>query len=90
MQRLLTFYAPSSRACATSTWSSGRQTLQAEHRTLRSRGIAQGQEHSALDRQQDTMVVTFGEVAEARAGPVKRQYWAPGAHWQIFFEGVIG
>ena len=40
----------------------------------------------------DTMVVTFGEVAEgARTGPVKRQYWVrQGSQWKIFFEGVIG
>ena len=41
----------------------------------------------------DTMVVTFGEVAEgARTGPVKRQYWLRqgGGAWKIFFEGVIG
>ena len=40
----------------------------------------------------DTMVVTFGEVAGgARTGPTKRQYWVrQGAHWKIFFEGVIG
>ena len=40
----------------------------------------------------DTMVVTFGEVASgARTGPTKRQYWVrQGAHWKIFFEGVIG
>jgi hypothetical protein len=40
----------------------------------------------------DTMVVTFGELAEgARTGTTRRQYWTrKGAHWQIFFEGVIG
>ena len=40
----------------------------------------------------DTMVVTFGEVAEGvRTGPVKRQYWAlQGSQWKIFFEVVIG
>jgi L,D-transpeptidase YnhG len=40
----------------------------------------------------DTMVVTFGEVAEgARTGQTKRQYWIrAGNSWKIFFEGVIG
>ena len=40
----------------------------------------------------DTMVVTFGEVADGtRTGPVKRQYWErQGNQWKIFFEGVIG
>ena len=40
----------------------------------------------------DTMVVTFGEVAEGtRTGPTKRQYWVrQGNSWKIFYEGVIG
>ncbi len=40
----------------------------------------------------DTMVVTFGEVADgARTGPTKRQYWIrEGSDWKIFFEGTIG
>jgi L,D-transpeptidase YnhG len=40
----------------------------------------------------DTMVVTFGEVADgARTGQTKRQYWIrAGNQWKIFFEGVIG
>ena len=39
----------------------------------------------------DTMVVTFGEVAEGiRTGWTKRQYWIKqGAQWKIFFEGVL-
>ena len=40
----------------------------------------------------DTMVVTFGEVAEgARTGTTRRQYWSRrGTQWQIFYEGVTG
>lgn len=40
----------------------------------------------------DTMVVTFGEVADGtRTGPTKRQYWVrQGNNWKIFYEGVIG
>lgn len=40
----------------------------------------------------DTMVVTFGEVADgSRTGPTKRQYWLrQDGQWKIFFEGVIG
>ncbi len=40
----------------------------------------------------DTMVVTFGEVAQGmRTGTVKRQYWMRhGRQWKIFYEGVIG
>lgn len=39
----------------------------------------------------DTMVVTFGEVAQgARSGQTKRQYWTRQAgQWKIFFEGNI-
>ena len=39
----------------------------------------------------DTMVVTFGEVAEGiRAGWTKRQYWMrQGTQWKIFYEGVL-
>ena len=39
----------------------------------------------------DTMVVTFGEVADGtRTGWTKRQYWMrQGNQWKIFFEGVI-
>ncbi|MFZ4479456.1 MAG: L,D-transpeptidase family protein [Rhodoferax sp.] len=40
----------------------------------------------------DTMVVTFGEVADgSRSGPTRRQYWERhGTQWKIFYEGVIG
>ena len=40
----------------------------------------------------DTMVVTFGELAQgAKTGLTKRQYWTrQGSQWKIFFEGVIG
>lgn len=39
----------------------------------------------------DTMVVTFGEVAEGiRTGWTKRQYWIKqGSQWKIFYEGVL-
>ena len=40
----------------------------------------------------DTMVVTFGELAQgAKTGQTKRQYWTrQGDQWKIFFEGIIG
>lgn len=40
----------------------------------------------------DTMIVTFGEVADgSRSGPTRRQYWVRnGNQWKIFYEGVIG
>ena len=39
----------------------------------------------------ETMVVTFGEVADGtRTGLTKRQYWIrQDKQWKIFFEGVI-
>ena len=39
----------------------------------------------------ETMVVTFGEVADGtRSGTTKRQYWIrQDKQWKIFFEGVI-
>jgi hypothetical protein len=39
----------------------------------------------------DTMVVTFGEVAEGtRTGWTKRQYWVRQSNqWKIFFEGTL-
>jgi murein L,D-transpeptidase YafK len=39
----------------------------------------------------DTMVVTFGEVAEGtKTGLTKRQYWMrQGNQWKIFFEGTM-
>jgi murein L,D-transpeptidase YafK len=39
----------------------------------------------------DTMVVTFGEVAEGtKTGWTKRQYWIrQGSQWKIFFEGTM-
>lgn len=39
----------------------------------------------------DTMVVTFGEVAEGtKTGWTKRQYWMrQGNHWKIFYEGTL-
>jgi L,D-transpeptidase YnhG len=39
----------------------------------------------------DTMVVTFGEVAQGvKTGLTKRQYWMrQGSQWKIFFEGTM-
>ena len=40
----------------------------------------------------DTMVVTFGELAQgAKTGQTKRQYWIrQNGQWKIFFEGTVG
>jgi hypothetical protein len=38
----------------------------------------------------DTMVVTFGEVADGMRSVTKRQYWIrQGSSWKIFFEGAV-
>lgn len=93
MQRLLTFYAPEFQGLRNLDLEQWTQTLQAEHRTLRGRAVLL-KDKSMLrwTDSSDTMVVTFGELAEgARTGTTRRQYWTrKGAHWQIFFEGVIG
>jgi murein L,D-transpeptidase YafK len=40
----------------------------------------------------DTMVVTFGELAQGeKTGKTKRQYWIrQNGQWKIFFEGIVG
>ncbi len=93
MKRLLGFYAPdfqSYRKMPLDEWS---QVLQTETRALKGREFhLKDKSYLRWTDATDTMVVTFGEVAEgARTGPIKRQYWTRrGPNWQIFFEGVIG
>ena len=93
MKRLLAFYAPdflSHRKKPLAEWT---PVLQAETRALKGRELhLKDKSYLRWTDSADTMVVTFGEVAEgARTGPVKRQYWTRrGQTWQIFFEGVIG
>ena len=93
MKRLLGFYAPDFQSYRNKPLQEWTQVLQAEARALKGREL-QLKDKSFLrwTDSADTMVVTFGEVAEgARTGPVKRQYWTRrGQQWQIFFEGVIG
>jgi L,D-transpeptidase YnhG len=92
VERLLSFYTPdfSVNGKSLADWT---PILQVELGRTRGRDI-QLKDLSYLrwTDSSDTMVVTFGEVAAgARSGPVKRQYWVrQGAHWRIFFEGVIG
>ncbi|MDR6214990.1 L,D-transpeptidase family protein [Paracidovorax wautersii] len=93
MKRLLAFYAPdfqSYKSLPLAQWTS---TLEAETRALGGRELhLKDKSYLRWTDSAETMVVTFGEVAEgARTGPVKRQYWIrKGKQWQIFFEGVIG
>ena len=68
--------------------------VEEEVRTARGNGV-QGLELKDLSLlqwrdKQDTMVVTFGEVAMGQSrGVTKRQYWArENDQWKIFFEGT--
>ena len=93
MKRLLGFYAPDFQSYRTKPLEEWTQVLQAEARALKGRELQlKDKSYLRWTDSADTMVVTFGEVAEgARTGPVKRQYWTRrGQQWQIFFEGVIG
>lgn len=93
MQKLLGFYAPDFQGQKNQALGAFSSQLHAETQALRGRPL-QLKDKATLrwTDSSDTMVVTFGEVAEgARTGPVKRQYWTRrGQQWQIFFEGVIG
>jgi len=93
MKRLLSFYAPDFQSYRKKPLEEWTQVLQAEARALKGRELQlKDKSYLRWTDSADTMVVTFGEVAEgARTGPVKRQYWTRrGQQWQIFFEGVIG
>ncbi|MFN7156891.1 MAG: L,D-transpeptidase family protein [Acidovorax sp.] len=93
MKRLLDFYAPNFQSHRKKPLAEWAPVLQAETRALKGRELhLKDKSYLRWTDSADTMVVTFGEVAEgARTGPVKRQYWTRrGQTWQIFFEGVIG
>jgi murein L,D-transpeptidase YafK len=93
MTRLLGFYAPDFQTYRKKPLQEWSEVLKAETRALRGRELhLKDKSYLRWTDSADTMVVTFGEVAEgARTGPVKRQYWTRrGQQWQIFFEGVIG
>ena len=93
LQKLLGFYAPDFQGQKNQALGEWSNQLHAETQALRGRPL-QLKDKATLrwTDSVETMVVTFGEVAEgARTGPVKRQYWTRrGNQWQIFFEGVIG
>lgn len=93
MKRLMGFYAPDFQSYRKKPLDEWSQVLQAETLALKGRELQlKDKSYLRWTDSADTMVVTFGEVAEgARTGPVKRQYWTRrGQQWQIFFEGVIG
>jgi L,D-transpeptidase YnhG len=93
VDHLLSFYTPdfnSNNGKTLSEWVPG---LRSELSKTRGRSI-QLKDLSYLrwTDASDTMVVTFGEVADgARNGTTKRQYWTrQGRQWKIFYEGIIG
>ena len=91
MERLLSFYSKdfNSNGKTLTQWT---PALRSELDKVRGRTI-QLKDLSLLrwTDSADTMIVTFGEVANGTlTGPSKRQYWArQGTQWKIFFEGVI-
>ena len=91
LKQILSFYTPdfNSNGKTLAQWT---PTLKAELATVQGRTI-QLKDISFLrwTDTSDTMVVTFGEVAEGiRTGLTKRQYWMrQDSQWKIFFEGVL-
>ena len=91
INRLMSWYAPDFTSFG-KTLSEWAPALQMEVKQLAGRPV-QLKDVSYLrwTDTADTMVVTFGELAQgARTGRTKRQYWSrQGAQWKIFFEGTI-
>ncbi len=91
LQQVLSYYTPdfSSNGKTLAQWT---PTLKSEMHQTQGRTI-QIKDLSLLrwTDAADTMVVTFGEVADGiRTGWTKRQYWIrQDNQWKIFFEGVI-
>lgn len=92
LERVLSFYSDefTSKGKSLAQW---KPALRDELDKVRGRGI-ELKDLSVLrwTDESDTMVVTFGEVANGtRTGPTKRQYWErQGNQWKIFYEGIIG
>lgn len=91
MTRLMSWYMPdfSSSGKTLAQWT---PTLQAEVKKLEGRHVElKDLSYLRWTDASDTMVVTFGEVAQgAKTGQTKRQYWTrQGSQWKIFFEGAI-
>ncbi len=93
VEHILSFYAPdfnSNNGKTLSEWVPG---LRNELSRIRSRPIElKDLSYLRWTDASDTMVVTFGEVADgAHNGATKRQYWTrQGQQWKIFYEGIIG
>ena len=92
MTRLMSWYTPdfSSNGKTLTQWT---PALQAELTKLDGRQVElKDVSYLRWTDVNDTMVVTFGELAQgAKTGQTKRQYWTrQGGQWKIFFEGIIG
>jgi L,D-transpeptidase YnhG len=92
MTRLMNWYTPdfSSNGKTLAQWT---PAVQAELKKLEGRPVElKDVSYLRWTDANDTMVVTFGELAQgAKTGQTKRQYWTrQGSQWKIFFEGVIG
>ena len=92
MMRLMPWYTPdfSSNGKTLAQWT---PALQAELKKLDGRTVElKDVSYLRWTDTNDTMVVTFGELARgAKTGQIKRQYWTrQGSQWKIFFEGIIG
>ncbi|MGB4118519.1 MAG: L,D-transpeptidase family protein [Polaromonas sp.] len=92
MARLMSWYTPdfTSNGKTLAQWT---PALQAEIKKLDGRNLElKDVSYLRWTDANDTMVVTFGELAQgAKTGQTKRQYWIrQGSQWKIFFEGIIG
>lgn len=91
LQQLLTYYTPdfNSNGKTLTQWTPTLKTEldQTQGRTIQLKDVS----YLRWTDSNDTMVVTFGEVADGtRVGWTKRQYWIRQENqWKIFFEGVI-
>ncbi len=91
LQQILTYYTPdfNSNGKTLTQWTPTLKTEidQTQGRTIQLKDVSYLRWTDAAD----TMIVTFGEVADGtRVGWTKRQYWIRQENqWKIFFEGVI-
>ena len=91
IQQILSFYTPdfTSNGKTLAQWTPTLRTelTEVQGRTIQLKDVS----YLRWTDTNDTMVVTFGEVADGtRTGWTKRQYWMRhGNQWKIFFEGVI-
>lgn len=91
LTQILSFYTPdfSSNGKTLAQWTPVLKTelAKVQGRTIQLKDIS----YLRWTDASDTMVVTFGEVADGvRTGLTKRQYWMKhGTQWKIFYEGAL-